>query len=40
MNIMLLTWLFGVLIAALQILSKDEHSGNVSEDFNAESLSN
>lgn len=40
MNIMLLTWLFGILIGALQMLSKDQHSGNLAENFNAESLSN
>lgn len=40
MNIILLTWLFGILIGVLQKLSKDEHSGNLSENFNAESLSN
>lgn len=39
-NIILLTWLFGILIGALQMQSKDEHPGNLSENFNAESLSN
>lgn len=39
-NIKLLTWLFGILIGALQMLSKDQHSGNLAENFIAESVSN